>query len=86
MARNSVRVFLKALDRTTFAVFLSGAFCIWGLDWSQRVTTREINEAMTANVSTDDRAACVEAGMDDFLGKPMRIEDVVEVLLRIRTE
>jgi len=42
--------------------------------------------AMTANVSTDDRAACNAAGMDDFLGKPMRIEDVADVLLRIRTE
>jgi signal transduction histidine kinase/DNA-binding response OmpR family regulator len=41
--------------------------------------------AMTANVSTDDRAACLSAGMDDFVGKPMRLEDVVGALSRIQS-
>ena len=36
--------------------------------------------AMTANVTLDDRKACLEAGMDDYLAKPIRIEDLVAAL------
>lgn len=39
--------------------------------------------AMTANVSTEDRNACIAAGMDDFVGKPMRMEALVEGLMRV---
>ncbi|TGK44633.1 hybrid sensor histidine kinase/response regulator [Leptospira andrefontaineae] len=34
--------------------------------------------AVTAHDSTEDRRACAEAGMDDYLGKPFRIEDLGE--------
>jgi len=37
--------------------------------------------AMTANVSTADRAACAEAGMNGFTGKPVRMQDLRTVLL-----
>ncbi|MDO8210856.1 response regulator [Conexibacter sp. CPCC 206217] len=36
--------------------------------------------AMTANAATDDRDACLAAGMDDFLTKPVAREDMVRVL------
>ena len=37
--------------------------------------------AMTANASTDDREACLAAGMDGFVSKPVRLQDIREVLL-----
>lgn len=38
--------------------------------------------AMTAGALEADRRACAEAGMDDFLSKPLRAEQVGEVLAR----
>jgi len=54
-------------------------------------TTREICErfpagqlprifAMTANVSPADRESCSSAGMDGFIGKPVRIDELEEAL------
>ena len=38
--------------------------------------------AMTANASNDDRQACLDAGMDDFLTKPIRPEQLYRALGR----
>jgi PAS domain S-box-containing protein len=41
--------------------------------------------ALTANALPEDRRRCFEAGMDDFLAKPVRIEDISRVLMeRVR--
>jgi signal transduction histidine kinase/CheY-like chemotaxis protein len=38
--------------------------------------------AMTANARDEDRSQCVEAGMNDFVPKPVRLEDVARALER----
>ncbi len=38
--------------------------------------------AMTANAMADDRTACMDAGMDDYLAKPLRLEELVAAIGR----
>lgn len=42
--------------------------------------------AMTANAMQGDREMCLEAGMDDYISKPIRMEELVRALSKCREE
>ena len=59
-----------------------------GLEASRRITQqwpaarRPFIIAMTANAMQGDREACLEAGMDDYVTKPIRVDQLVDALAR----
>jgi CheY-like chemotaxis protein len=57
-----------------------------GLDATRKI--REIDKitpivALTANATTDDRDECFQAGMSEFITKPVSLECLRDVLIRI---
>ena len=60
-----------------------------GLEASRRITSRWPQGerpriiAMTANAMQGDREMCLDAGMDDYLTKPIRVERLVEALNQV---
>ena len=61
-----------------------------GLEATRRIVTRwpAANRprivAMTANAMQGDREACLAAGMDDYVVKPIRVDALVEALMQAR--
>jgi len=78
----------ESIERQTYDVVLMDVQMpeMDGLEASRRVTARwPAGEcprivAMTANAMQGDREMCLDAGMDDYLTKPIRVEQLVEAL------
>jgi signal transduction histidine kinase/CheY-like chemotaxis protein len=84
---------LEALERQPYDVVLMDVQMpeMDGLDASRRICERWPDEsrpriiAMTANAMIEDREACFAAGMDDYVAKPVRPDELAEALSRVRT-
>ena len=83
---------LDALERQPYDVVLMDVQMpqLDGLDASRRIcerwpaTARPRIIAMTANALPEDREACFAAGMDDYVAKPIRPDELAEALKRVK--
>jgi HPt (histidine-containing phosphotransfer) domain-containing protein len=83
---------LDALERQSYDVVLMDVQMpeLDGLDATRRICERWARGArprivaMTANATVEDREACLAAGMDDYVSKPVRPEALAEALRQAR--
>jgi CheY-like chemotaxis protein len=89
MAANGVEA-IRAVERQPYDVVLMDVQMpeMDGLEATRQICARwGVGErprivAMTANALAEDREACLAAGMDDYLSKPIRVEELVAALHR----
>jgi CheY-like chemotaxis protein len=83
---------IEALERRPYDVVLMDVQMpeLDGLDATRRICERWPAEsrpyivAMTANALPEDREACLAAGMNDYVAKPIRTEELAAALKRAR--
>jgi CheY-like chemotaxis protein/nitrogen-specific signal transduction histidine kinase len=81
---------VDSVERQTYDVVLMDVQMpeMDGLEASRRITAkwpsgrRPRIVAMTANAMAGDREMCLAAGMDDYITKPIRVEQLVEALMQ----
>jgi PAS domain S-box-containing protein len=81
---------IDAIERQTYDVVLMDVQMpeLDGFEASREINRRWPGErrprivAMTANAMQGDRELCVAAGMDDYVAKPIRVEELVSALER----
>ncbi len=89
VASNGLEV-LEALQRLVYDVVLMDVQMpkMDGLTATRRIcqewpeTARPRIIAMTANAMQGDREECLNAGMDDYVSKPIRLEELIQALKR----
>ena len=82
---------IESVERQTYDVVLMDVQMreMDGLEASRRITSerpagqRPRIVAMTANAMQGDREMCLAAGMDDYIAKPIRVDQLVEALLLV---
>jgi CheY-like chemotaxis protein len=87
VASNGVEA-IESIERQTYDVVLMDVQMpeMDGLEASRRITAkypatrRPRIVAMTANAMQGDREECLAAGMDDYVTKPIRVDQLVEAL------
>jgi CheY-like chemotaxis protein len=86
LASNGIEA-VESVERQTYDVVLMDVQMpeMDGLEAARRICARWGKErprivAMTANAMQGDRELCLDAGMDDYLTKPIRVDRLVEAL------
>ncbi len=87
LASNGIEA-VESVERQTYDVILMDVQMpeMDGLEASRRITAKWSPDArprivaMTANAMQGDREMCLAAGMDDYLTKPIRVDQLVETL------
>jgi CheY-like chemotaxis protein len=90
LASNGIEA-VESVQRQTYDVVLMDVQMpeMDGLEAARQINSRwQPNErprivAMTANAMQGDREMCLEAGMDDYLTKPIRVDRLVEALNQV---
>ncbi|HBE17444.1 MAG TPA: hypothetical protein DEG17_12710 [Cyanobacteria bacterium UBA11149] len=85
------REVLEALERQSYNVVLMDVQMpeLDGLETSRYIRNRLPGDnqpyiiALTANAMEEDRQECLEAGMNDFIRKPFKIEDLTMALMKV---
>jgi CheY-like chemotaxis protein len=92
VAANGLEV-IAALNRQTYDVILMDVQMpeMDGLEATRRIVSMYGDQAarpwiiaLTANAVQGDRDMCLAAGMDDYISKPIRKEDLAGALQRVR--
>jgi signal transduction histidine kinase/CheY-like chemotaxis protein len=92
LASNGIEA-IECVERQTYDVVLMDVQMpeMDGLEASRRIIARwKANDrprivAMTANAMQGDREQCLAAGMDDYVTKPIRVDALVEALMRVES-
>ena len=91
LASNGIEA-VESVQRQTYDVVLMDVQMpeMDGLEASRRICEKMVPDerpriiAMTANAMQGDREMCMEAGMDDYLTKPIRVDRLVEALTQVQ--
>lgn len=81
ITRDGLEVLEKTLTDTFEVVFMDVQMPeLDGLEATKRIRKQPIEQpyiiAMTANAMLEDREECMQAGMDDYISKPLRYEEI----------
>jgi CheY-like chemotaxis protein len=85
LVQNGVEV-LENMEEQTYDVILMDIQMpeVDGLEATAAIRTRSWHQpfiiAMTANAMSEDKEICLRAGMDEYLAKPMKLQELVEML------
>lgn len=87
VTRDGVEVISKTMSERFDVVFMDVQMPeLDGLEATRRIRRQQMEQpyiiAMTANAMKEDREECIQAGMDDYIPKPLRYDDITSSLKR----